>query len=179
MINNKRSDKKVETQVIIKRSPPHLFYKVEQWLTEMSMQGWHLIARDYQLNSYTFEKGEPQYKEYFMWDLVTIRGNKKYDVFYTFPLLEYTFGISPQKSKLNQYNKEKNCHIIEVDLDKINSDPKHRTAYQELKQYRNRMYAKRALNNWIGFTILISVFVLLSILLATGVIPSTFRPSWA
>lgn len=179
MKKNNQTQKTIETKTVIKWKPAHLFYKVEQWLTEMSMQGWHLIARDYQLNSYTFEKGEPQYKEYFMWDLVTIRGNKKYDVSYTFPLLEYTFGISPKKSKLNQYNKEKNCHIIEVDLDKINSDPKHRTAYQELKQYRNRMYAKRALNNWIGFTILISVFVLLSILLATGVIPSTFRTSWA
>ena len=175
MKNNKRCSTKAETKVIIKRSPPRLFYKVEQWLTEMSMQGWHLIARDYQLNTYTFEKGEPQYKEYFMWDIVTIRGNKKYDVFYTFPLLEHTFGISPKKSKLNQYNKEKNCYIIEVDLDKINSNPKLHAEYQEIKQYRNRMYTKRALNNWIFVTIYISVIVLLSILLATGVIPSTFQ----
>ena len=80
---------------------------------------------------------------------------------------------------MNKSCKEKVGLAVEIDLDRINNDPELRVAYQELKQYRNRMYAKRALNNWIGVTIIISLVVLLSILLATGVIPSTFQPSWA
>ena len=173
MKNKKRWSTIAETKVIIKHSPPRLFYKVEQWLTEMSMQGWHLIVRD-GTSTYIFEKGKPQYKEYFIWDMPRQRESVKYDISHKYPFLKKTFGINPKMSKLKKYN-----YIIEVDHDKINNDPKLKGAYQELKQYRNRMYAKRALNNWIGFTILISVFVLLSILLATGVIPSTFRPSWA
>lgn len=177
MKKNNQTQKTIETKTIMKWSPQHLYYKIEEWLTEMSMQGWHLIARDGM--AYTFEKGDPQYKEYFIWELGYTRESRKYDIPYQYPCLEKTFGISIKKSKLNKYSKENVGLVIEIDLDKINNDLKLKEAYQELKQYRNRMYAKRALNNWIGFTILISVFVLLSILLATGVIPSTFRPSWA
>ena len=171
--NNKRSDTKVETREIIKRCPPRLFYKVEQWLTEMGLQGWHLIVRD-GTSTYIFEKGKPQYKEYFIWDMPRQRESVKYDISHKYPFLKKTFGVNSKISKLKKYN-----YIIEVDLDKINSNPKLHAEYQEMKQYRNRMYAKRARNNWISVTIFISVIVLLSILLATGVIPSTFQPSWA
>ena len=144
MKNNKRCSTKTETKVIIKHSPPRLFYKVEQWLTEMGLQGWHLIVRD-GTSTYIFEKGKPQYKEYFIWDMPRQRESVKYDISHKYPFLKKTFGVNSKISKLKKYN-----YIIEVDLDKINSNPKLHAEYQEMKQYRNRMYAKRALGYWLG-----------------------------
>lgn len=173
MKKNNQKQKAIETKTVIKRKPAYLYHEVEQWLTEMGLQGWHLIVRDGR-STYIFEKGKPQYKEYFIWDMPRQRESVKYDISHKYPFLKKTFGVNSKISKLKKYN-----YIIEVDLDKINSNPKLHAEYQAMKQYRNRMYTKRALNNWIFVTIYISVIVLLSILLATGVIPSTFQPSWA
>lgn len=177
MKKNNQKQKATETKLIMKWSPQHLYFQVEEWLTEMSLQGWHLVARDG--IAYTFEKGDPQYKEYFIWELGYTRESRKYDIPYQYPCLEKTFGVSLKKSKLNKYSKEKCGLAIEIDLDKINNDPELKVAYQELKLYRNRMYRKRALGYWLGILTFILLFFLMTILLATGVIPSTFQPSWA
>lgn len=77
----------IEMKTIIKWKPAYLFYKVEEWLTEMSMQGWHLIVRD-GTSTYIFEKGKPQYKEYFIWDMPRQRESVKYDISHKYPFLK-------------------------------------------------------------------------------------------
>jgi len=86
MKKNNQTQKTIETKTVIKWKPAHLFYKVEQWLTEMSLQGWHLIEHNEMV--YTFEKGTPEHKEYFKWLPLPTKGGTKYYLFQKYPLFK-------------------------------------------------------------------------------------------
>ena len=138
MKKNNQTQKTIETKTVIKWKPAHLFYKVEQWLTEMSLQGWHLI--EHNEITYTFEKGKPEHKEYFKW-LPRLSKGRKYYVFDKYPLLKQTFGVNYHKSKLNKFGKNNySCSVIEVDAERLNNDSNFRASYNELNRYRNRLY---------------------------------------
>ena len=138
--------------------PPALYYRLEKWLKNMSLRGWHLVSRKYGI-LYMFEQGRREEKEYFVWD-ATATGEGKYSIEMRYPFLEKTYGVKKSKSKLNANTLATFGTIIEVDTKKI--DIQTNIGYQELKSDRNRLYRQRFFRKVI---ILSCVLGLLSILL--------------
>ena len=154
MKKNNQKQKTTETKTVIKWKPAHLYHEVEQWLTEMSLQGWHLIEHNEMV--YTFEKGTPEHKEYFKWLPLPTKGGTKYYLFQKYPLFKRTFGVNYHKSKLNKFGKNNySCSVIEIDTERLNNDSSLRASYNEIKQYRNRLYTKKVIVDILGITLLV------------------------
>jgi len=124
----------------------------------MSMKGNHLIGRRFGV-VYYFEKGEPKEREYFVWE-PTYTAEGKYSISLQYPFLDKKYGL--KNSKLNQISQNTHDTIIEIDTKKF--DIKSDLAYRELKHDRNRLYALKALRNFVVFcALLISCVILMTL----------------
>ena len=102
------TDKEIIKKIFI--CPAFLFSRVEKWLKEMSLKGWHLIRREWGC-VYYFEKGEEKEKVYFVWESTT-RGEGKYSIPLRYPNLMRTYGIKKKKSKLNKHLLRLVCNFL-------------------------------------------------------------------
>jgi len=116
--------------------PSFLCKYLDRWLKRMSLSGWHIVHCG--LVFFWFEKGEPAEKEYFTYCDMT--GNDgAYSLCLRHPFLEETYGVKPQKSKINR-NERKTRNIVEIDLNRI--DIQNDVGYRELVDDRNRLHLK-------------------------------------
>ena len=134
--------------------PTFLYNRLDKWLKEMSLKGWHIV--DCHMFSFVFEKGEPTQKEYFTYGLSTQEG--EYNISLRYPFLEKIYGVKKKKSKINS-NTSKSYQIVEIDLNRI--DTQNDAGYKEMVSDRNRLYKKFFLRN---LSVMLAALVVLIIL---------------
>ena len=137
--------------------PSFLYNKLDKWLNQMSLLGWHLV--DSNPISFLFEQGNPEDKIYFTYEAGGVRNDAgKYSIPLRYPFLDKTYGVKSKYSKLNK-NRRKTYLTVEIDTQKI--DIQNDVGYKELISDRNRLYRKLAIRNAIIFLVLILLYVLL------------------
>ena len=131
--------------------PSFLYNKLDKWLNQMSLLGWHLV--DSNPFSFLFEQGDPENKIYFTYEAGGTRNDAgKYSIPLRYPFLDKTYGVKSNHSKLNK-NRRKTYLTVEIDTKKI--DIKNDVGYKELINDRNRLYRTLAIRNAILFLVLI------------------------
>ena len=123
--------------------PSFLYNKLDKWLNQMSLSGWHLV--DSNPFSFLFEQGNPENKIYFTYE-ASGAGNDagKYSIPLRYPFLDKSYGVKTKHSKLNK-NRRKTYLTVEIDTQKI--DVENNIGYKELVNDRNRLYNKLAIRN--------------------------------
>ena len=150
---------KKQTKKVLKIYPSFCYNKLELWLKNMSLKGWHLTQRKLGM-FYYFEKGLPVEKEYFVWDATDV-GEGQYSIG-----MRYSFLIKSLKkkdSKLNDNSTKKNDTIIEVDSNKIEE-----LSFTELKKERNELYKNRFIKRFVIIAVVL-VIIALSLMIGVGV----------
>ena len=131
--------------------PSFLYNKLDKWLNQMSLSGWHLI--DSNPISFLFEQGEPENKIYFTYEAGGTRNDDgKYSIPLRYPLLDKTYGVKSKYSKLNK-NRKKSYLTVEIDTRKI--DINNDVGYKELVNDRDRLYRNLAIRNAIILLVLV------------------------
>lgn len=131
--------------------PSFLYNKLDKWLNQMSLSGWHLI--DSNPISFLFEQGDPENKIYFTYEAGSTRNDDgKYSIPLRYPLLDKTYGVKNKYSKLNK-NRKKSYLTVEIDTQKI--DINNDVGYKELVNDRNRLYRNLAIRNAIILLVLV------------------------
>ena len=157
VINKNKSKKEKEYLRNFKFYPTFLYDRLDKWLKQMSLNGWHIV--DCGAIWFLFEKGEPKEKEYFTHGLNTQEGN--YSISLRYPLLEKTYGIKKKKSKINAKDR-KSYNIVEIDTNRI--DIKNNVGYKELISDRNRLYRRYFIRNLILFLVPTAIVILVNVL---------------
>ncbi len=148
----KRSMKK------IRFFPIFMYNKLDNWLSEMSLKGWHITHCS--MFVFYFEYGKPLKKRYFTY--AEFSRETKYSLTLQHPFLEKRYGLTPSQSKINS-NKSKKYQIIEIDTRRI--DVQNDIGFIELVNDRNHQYFRYSLRNFgITFLVVVSI-VLLNLLL--------------
>ena len=131
--------------------PSFLYNRLDKWLNKMSLLGWHLV--DSNMFSFLFERGEPQNKIYFTYDVGWgLNDAGKYSIPLRYPFLEKTYGVKAKYSKLNK-NRSKSYLTLEIDTLKI--DVENDIGFRELVSDRNKLYKKLAIRNVLIFLLVI------------------------
>lgn len=154
IILTQKNQKKPHKQFIKKFRiyPPFLYSRLDRWLKSMSEKGWHIVHCG--MFFFWFERGDPEKKEYFTYGLTTQEG--KYSLSLRYPLLERTYGLRNNKSRINS-DKTKKYQIVEIDISKI--DIKNDTGYKELISDRNSLYMRYFIRNCIVISVAISTLI--------------------
>ena len=140
--------------------PSFLYNKLDKWLNQMSLSGWHLI--DSNMISFLFEQGAPENKIYFTYDPGGSRNDAgNYSIPLRYPFLNKTYGVKRKYSKLNK-NQRKTYLTVEIDTKKI--DIENDIGYKELISDRNRLYRKLVIRNAIIFIVLVIIFIMFVVL---------------
>ena len=155
--------KKRKKQIVFKQNcvkrfriyPAFLYYKLDRWLKEMSLNGLHIVHCD--AFFFWFEKGEPSKREYFTHGLVT--QEKKYSITSLYPILLSRYSM--KKSKIN-LNQEKTYQIVEIDTNKI--DVENDLNYKQLVGDRNRLYKRYFIRNVSVCSIVVAVLIIINLL---------------
>lgn len=137
--------------------PAFLYHHLDKWLKLMSLSGWHIVHCG--LFTFWFEKGEPCEKEYFTYGLSTQEG--KYSISLRYPMLEKTYGVKKDKSKINA-NDTKSYQILEIDRQRI--DVANNVGYRELILDRNRLYLQYFARN-LGVILGVATLTIIALLL--------------
>ena len=133
--------------------PIFMYNKLDNWLSKMSLNGWHIVHCGYFV--FYFEHGNPMKKKYFTYSEFT--QEVKYSLTLQHPFFKKRYGLNSSRSKINS-NESKKYQILEIDLKKV--DGQNDAAFTELVNDRNHLYRRYFFRN-IGLVTLVVVFVVL------------------
>ena len=133
--------------------PIFMYHKLDNWLSEMSLNGWHIVHCG--VFVFYFEHGKPTQKKYFTY--AEFSQEVKYSLTLKHPFFKKRYGLNSSQSKINS-NQSKKHQILEIDLKKV--DIQNDICFNELVNDRNRLYRCYCLRN-IVLVVLLSVFIVL------------------
>ena len=111
--------------------PSFLSSSLDKWLSEMSLQGWHIVYCGWL--RFVFEKGEKKQRIYF--SLCTPDMHWKDSIDLLHPFWRRRYGKHPKKSRINA--SENPYRVTEIDYQKF--DEQDAIGFRELLNDRHRV----------------------------------------
>lgn len=149
-------DPKKQYLTKIRFFPSFLSSSLDKWLSEMSLEGWHIVYCGWL--RFVFEKGEKRQRIYFSLCTPDIHWKDSIDLLH--PFWRRRYGKHPKKSKINA--SENPYRVTEIDYHSF--DEQKTIGFSELCKDRRRI-SIRYLFRDIIILLLIGVWMLLAFLL--------------